>query len=174
MSLGREGRIILCDVDGVLTDFVGAVIQGTGVTRDSITEFDVFSQHPCLRARRADLLRPEWWRALDPLPGAEAFIEALGAYGHVVYCTSPWLACTGWEHARRAWLSEHLEADPLDVVSTSRKGLVSGWTLIDDRGENVEAWQHAQGRQGYLLGATYNRGEHTYASILEDIARRCR
>lgn len=132
---------VLCDVDGVLADFVGALFATVDarLTLADVTTWDVFAlltEGQRTTAKMA-LQDPAWWLALKPVPGAlDALAAVASAPGvEVVYATSPWVSCRGWEWARRRWLQEHAGAKHGQVVVTSRKDVVSGDVFLDDHPE---------------------------------------
>ena len=166
-------RVIL-DVDGVLLDFVGEVINGTRLDRASVTEWDVFGLldriEPGLgEARREACDLPEFWRSLRPIPGAQGFVRNLRCTGaEIVFATAPWIGCFGWESIRRDQLQTWFDARPIDIVFTAWKELIRGDLFIDDNPDNVRRWSRANEHGLALLyPAPYNErwsGERSISS----------
>jgi 5'(3')-deoxyribonucleotidase len=144
--------VFLCDVDGVLADFTGHVLQTIRephkITYSDITEWDIWSQVNRLAGReiadRRLLSSTAWWDAIPVCEGAQAAVDMVRRDGFdVVFVTAPWYGCADWEGARRRWLHQHFDARRCDVIPTERKTLIRGDILLDDRLENVLPWAAA-------------------------------
>jgi 5'(3')-deoxyribonucleotidase len=160
---------ILVDVDGVLADFSQHVLNklrvSTKMTTDEVTQWDIFSlleqrfspYHKKMALAMMDDMA--FWKSLPVMAGAQAGVQALRDNGYeVVFVTSPWDTCVGWNVARNAWLKQHFGASPRDVVITHCKYLVHGHTLIDDRESHVEEWNSRHAAPGAMLfGTAYNQ-----------------
>jgi 5'(3')-deoxyribonucleotidase len=143
-------RIIL-DCDEVLADFVGAYlgaiqwVTGREHTREEVTGWDicgVLGVTPEEREKVNALVDYDFCRALKPLPGAQVGFETLcnESLAEIYIVTSPW-DCIGWTHAREAWLKEHFGIDRKRVLHGSAKHLCDADLFVDDRLDNVAAWQ---------------------------------
>ena len=164
----------LVDVDGVLSNFRKHVLDtvpgGTQMTVDDVTAYDIFDMlgEPGKEMQKTLLRDPEWWRTLPVNPDAvEGMAELRSRVGELFFVTSPWWSCPGWEHARRAWLSDHFGAMNREVIPTSQKHVVNGQWFLDDRPEHVKAWIEEQVKlrpivRAYLYDAPYNRDASTY------------
>ena len=155
-------KIVLLDVDGVLCDFVAGVMRSVATVSDErIGENDWYwldrlSPH-AKRAYLADSAKPGFCYGLDPLPGAVTGVQQLLADGHdLVAVTAPLLHCPTWEGERREWLRHHFGFKARDVIFTSRKDLVHGDVLIDDKPEHVREWEERWQRPGVLWAQPYN------------------
>lgn len=146
--------MFLCDCDGILTNFIQGVINLayslTPLRKTIPTEnyrshhvFDTIAEE--LRIDRNLLIslinKPGFCRGLQPYNGARGFIEGLQAMGQeVVLVTSPWDSPT-WQWERSEWVKEHLGLNPRkSLVSTTRKDLVVGDYLLDDRVDHLVSW----------------------------------
>lgn len=144
---------ILCDVDGVLGMFPNEVLRFCNLygehghelpwSINDVTDHDVLKALRCeyLQARLDQhMIDTDFCRHMPMYPGAQDFVESLRGLGEVVIVTSSYAAVPNWDSARRAWLLEKFEIPKRDVIFTSRKDLVRGDWLIDDRAENCEAF----------------------------------
>lgn len=156
---------LLIDVDGPCADFVGGLLEllGLSAMREHFTRWEIIKDLE--RYRRGGnrmaleaLAKPGFWEALEPVQGAVAAVGDLRGMEHeLVFVTAPWLSCLGWGHTRRAWLHQHFDADHRNIIITSRKELVRGDLLLDDKVDNVLAFmQHTDG-EAYLFDTPHNR-----------------
>lgn len=161
---------ILMDCDGVIFDFVGAIIEqtesicGEKVRREDLTQWDFFPQLPLSKkeflALYGRINSPGFCQSLKMLPGAQEGIEELRAIPgvEIVYVTSPYTSCPTWSYERsNALVSSGLAKNHNAVVHTSAKHLVEGDIFIDDNPDNVYAWlrEHEMG-SGVIWRAPYN------------------
>lgn len=167
---------ILCDVDGVLADFVGCVLDyvqrnaGLSYLHSAVDQWDCFAalglpEHwPYFREQcdRLDLCR-----RMQPLPGAAEFYAALSLLGEVRVCTTP--MTPAWLSQRAEWLVEFGVPLKDQIQTFAKEDLVPAWdVLIDDKTENCEAFERAGGR-AFCIAAPYNanvsvrRGTHAEA-----------
>ena len=160
----------LIDCDGVLCNFTEALLRdlrahGCELQSHEITEWDFIRD--VLTAKQRDVAYDlcadaEWWRELPVIAGAESVVNDLLENDHnVLFVSSPWVACEGWEFARRDWLKRKLgvndAAKRFLSLPSELKSHYRGDVLIDDKPETVVAWQanHPHGR-GWLYHAPYN------------------
>lgn len=148
-------RLIL-DCDGPAADFTGALLQSveSTLTVDDITDWYVFerltiSQEAVARKVCED---PDWWRNLPVIPGSQDAVAQLSQSYEILWATSPWWSCVGWDHARRGWLKEHFGAHSDEVAIISNKSFLGGDVLIDDKPEHIEKWT---ARNPYSMGILY-------------------
>ncbi len=156
-------KIVLLDVDGVLCDFVSGVMRSVATCSDEradLSDWDFLgklSSH-AKRAYLADSAKPGFCYGLEPLPGAVTGVQQLLADGHdLVAVTAPLLHCPTWEGERRAWLWKHFGIAAREVIFTSRKDLVHGDVLVDDKPEHVKDWSARWGKTGVLWAQAYNK-----------------
>lgn len=164
--------IILFDADGVLLDFLTpalavaekAIYAATGaqtiLTPETLNTWDIFDvigkqyEDACY----VEYEKPGFCESIRPYPEAVLGMKEMRKIADVVVVTSPIHSPT-WCHERLASLREHFHIHRKDVIFTSRKELVLGRMLIDDRTANVEKWAeahyHDQG-QGVLWSQPYN------------------
>lgn len=155
---------ILCDCDGVLSDFVGAVIDyvartyGMRVCREAIDKWDCFAAVGCggewPRFHTAcDEL--QLCRRMAELPGArELWSAVLAADPDARVCTTP--MTPKWLTQRAEWLIEFGVPLVSQIQVHGKEALArAGVILIDDRAENCEAFVRAGGR-AYCIATPYN------------------
>jgi len=157
-------RDLLLDVDGVCADFSGALISAVGsdLKVENVTRWDILGLFTIEQRELAYdyLADPEFWRSLPVIEGAEEGVPVLEVTHNILWVTSPWASCEGWEDARRAWLNEHFNMDEKGQPYHPRsdKENIAGDAMIDDKPSNVEKWAaaHPKGK-AYLFDAPYNR-----------------
>ncbi len=156
---------ILLDCDGVLADFPSAALRyingraGREYLLGDIEEHDILKAL-CLTHWQDDFDRwcseTDVCREIEPYDGARAFVDALREIGELVIVTSPYGAVPAWQHSRLWWLKKHFAIEKRDVVFCKRKDLVRGSVLIDDKIENVEAFDALAGQTGLLFSRPWN------------------
>jgi 5'(3')-deoxyribonucleotidase len=159
-------KICLLDVDGVVADFLPHVLHWlhSDVLLEEITSWKFFDHLPECEAdhARAILCRPEFWSSMPEVAGAREGVRELARGYEIVWVTSPWLPCPMWSDVRRVWLANHFNADPEDVIITSRKDVVRGDIYIDDSYDNVVGWScrnQTHSQHGILFDAIHNRSD---------------
>lgn len=154
---------ILCDVDGVLADFVGLVLdyvqRNTGLSylHSAVDQWDCLgalglADHwPYFRAQCDEL---GLCRTMRELPGARAFYAELGRLGTVRVCTSP-MTCA-WYSQRAEWLVAFGVPIADHLFVHDKHDLAGSWdVLIDDKAENCEAFAQAGG-VAWCIATPYN------------------
>jgi 5'(3')-deoxyribonucleotidase len=155
---------IVCDVDGVLGDFVGALSEVLG---DDFApkEWDFIKDLPDNQREWVNVMmgQPWFWRTMPPIPCAYAGISGLRSAGHeVIFATAPNYLCKEWWRWRAEWLERRFNAKRGDCIAAERKELIVGDLLIDDKPANVEAWISAHPQKHALL---YSHGYNKAASV---------
>ena len=157
--------LIGLDVDGVLADLVGRLLQivyertGQRFVREQVTQFSlqaVLGDEIWTVASDA-LAEPGFASSLQLIEGAREGVERLRTLGRVVFVTSPYLRSATWAAERTHWLIRHLGARQEDIVNTADKTLFAGEILVDDAPQNLEAWTKT-GR--YAVRAVQPWNEH--------------
>lgn len=171
---------ILLDVDGVCADFTAEILHrvGSNLTLEDITQWDLFELMGADKKKRAmNVLKEQYfWRYLPVIDGAQAGYAALVAAGHeVCFATSPWVSCREWGHARREWLKEHFIISNEQLIIVNDKSWLSGDVMIDDKPENLTAWQSLNTGLAMLYDAPYNANcgrplaRHDWTSIVNEL-----
>lgn len=146
-----RNKFILMDMDGVICNFVGGLIESHGW---SILHDDWKSYYHNRQMGIDDSVmweptrRENWWRELRPYPGAKKFIDAIRSIlsFDIIYTTAPSNdpAC---ESEKIHWLRDHGFMDGNDYVLTPHKYLLagSGGILVDDSQDQVNNYRNAGG-----------------------------
>ncbi len=173
---------VLCDADGVLSDFVGTVLYyayqfcGAKFQREAIDQWDCFaalglpkSEWPRFRAACNEL---QLCRRMDQLPEAAAFYAELrGIAAKVRVCTSPMNA--GWLTQRAEWLEEFGVPLAEQIHWHDKHELVGAYdVLIDDRAENCEAFV-AAGGCAFCIATPYNTHVRTGGALKRGTHAEC-
>lgn len=169
--------IILCDVDGVICDFVGGLcarLEEYGYKRgpDDFFTYNIgecnFTE-PELAIINAASREAGFCKNLPWYEDGREFLHGLGVYGVVYAITAPWRSNT-WDSERRAWLSSYLSPERVLSVAGDSKRLITGDVLIEDRAPTVHQWLgcHKNGR-GILIDRPWNRNtdEHPRMTRVE-------
>ena len=136
---------ILVDCDGVCNHFLADLYAALGVEYrpEEIWTNDFGKLFGRQKKAEADdlMLQPSFWAEILPRRDAQDAIDRLRTDGHdLVWVTSPWESCVGWETVRRGWLRRHFSVHPDHVAIMRRKELVDGDAIIEDKDENLYAW----------------------------------
>jgi 5'(3')-deoxyribonucleotidase len=158
--------LVLLDCDGILSDFVGwfllKIEQRLGVSyhREDVTRFDFsdLSGWSEISKEAWDLCRaPGFARNMPVLDGAKDGVARLQEIADVEICTSPMSGAPTWTHERDEWLERHFDIDRKNVHHVRKKYRMPADMLLDDSGENADAYRaHAAGTP-VLWDRSYNR-----------------
>lgn len=150
---------ILCDMDGVLCDFVGGALDKFGMDIKNWTpgEWDDFG-HQDVASLAADR---EFWANLHPTPWLVRLLSLLGKHdpGWTV-CTIP-MQDDACKSGKWDWIRKHLGFVcyfPVRVIMCADKSRYAtpNTILIDDNEDNVKRFQEAGGH-AILFPALWNR-----------------
>lgn len=149
--LNKEQNVILCDVDGVLANFVQGMIDSHGwdIGHDDYTSWN---HHRELGLSDTEFWEPtndgKWWLGLQPYDGSQDFVAGLRELGKVIFCTSP-NQDASCPSQKVQWLRNHgfLGATSTDYQIGPNKHLNagSGAILLDDSESNVSEFVTAGG-----------------------------
>jgi 5'(3')-deoxyribonucleotidase len=140
---------IYLDMDGVLADLTSGWIpylnemSGKNLTVNEVDMWGIEKVYdiPFSEARKP-LHQPGFWEGLPAYPGVSEFVETLDNMGHEVYiATSPFPSSVcAW--GKKMWVKEHLPfLAPSRVILIHDKHLLRGDMLVDDKPENLVAFQ---------------------------------
>lgn len=157
-----ERPTVLLDVDGVLADFIGAVLRslsalvpGRRHVHEDITRFDFVSELKLTADEKKAVMSAiggkEFWPRIDPFPGAREGVARLREIADVYIVTSPWNSCETWLHARESWLRRHFDIPHSHVLAGSAKHICAGDYFVDDKTETLQRWRAARGRVGTAI-----------------------
>ena len=146
-----QPRTILCDCDGVLADFVGALCaeltaRGLPKTPADIRHWELALSLNADERSQVDSITvaPGFCAELAWYPGAYSFLHQLCAMGMVHVVTSPMVGSPTWMWERKCWFaSSALSSDRVHFVSGAHKRLVRGDILIEDNSTIAHAWLEA-------------------------------
>lgn len=163
---------ILCDCDGVLSDFVGLVLdyvqKNTGLSYlpSAVDQWDCFAclglkEHwPFFRTQVDEL---GLCRSMRELPGAREFYAELERIGEVKVCTTP-MTCS-WLTQRAEWLVAFGVPLRNQWQGDGKEALVPAYdVLIDDKAENCAAFVKAGG-VAWCIATPYNTHAPVSASL---------
>lgn len=175
--------VVLFDADGFLLDFFTPALavankliekaEGEGfrhLVHDDFKTWDIFDvigekyQDACYK----EYEKPGFCLAFEPLPGAVEGVWEAQKMADVVVVTSP-LHSETWCHERRLSLEKHFSIPAKNVIFASRKSLVMGRILVDDRVEHVRNWsaEHShRGGVGVIWDQHNNRTEDPGKTML--------
>ena len=152
----------LIDVDGVVADFIGHVLDVLRSTKkpEDITDWHFLTfLSPEEQAKAHELLDTrEFWETLPLKEGARDGISHLRDFlgFDITWITSPWPGCAEWADARKAWIKRHFGNDPVIIASDKEK--YDGDLFIDDKPANVEKWRNSHlGKQAFLFDTPQNK-----------------
>lgn len=131
--------IVFFDIDGVLGDFDSHARAQGKMKPDGKVDYDALDQG--------------WWKTMPVYDGARALVDGMRKVAQVRFLTGPTAsaACYGGkaEWVRHTFQPEKGKFGLMDLLicPAKDKGLLAGSRriLVDDRIENVEAWQAAGG-----------------------------
>ncbi len=157
----KNVKRIFIDMDGVLVDFLAGVSKmiGKPLTSDA-------KGHSEYDARKQELTDKRLFRNLPPMVDYHELI------GYVKHTALPWEILTAAGTVNREtvvydkneWIKQYV--DPFIVVTCTYSGTQKaafardGNVLIDDRKENIDAWEDAGG-----IGVLHTSAENTIKAL---------
>lgn len=156
-----NGTKIGCDVDGVVADFTGGLIEAAELDRKR-EEFVHWKLERSLTSEEMVRVRevlddPTFYLDLPLIDGAKSKVKELKDRGYVfVWVTSPRWSCIGWDTARREWIRRHFGDDPVMITKDKQHADVD--VLIDDKPANIQAFlSERPDKKALLYDAPYNK-----------------
>lgn len=163
---GNKMPIALVDCDGVLADFASPVIAhcnaltGRRFEFADLTDFEIEKLYPELTFDQVfgPCSKEGFCLGLSAFPGAREGLDSLRRVAKVVALTAPWWPSKHWHAERTVWLIEEMGFASGDIIFASKKQLVRGDLIIDDRYSHVKPWCKANpDKRGFLWSRPYNR-----------------
>lgn len=155
-------KTILCDVDGVLADCVGAICKEVeDLSPDDIKHWELsLSMTRKQHAQAVTAMgRPGFCQGLEWYAGAEEFLWKLQEAAAVYAVTSPFNSET-WERERKLWLKTFIHPNCILSVPTPAKTLVRGDILIEDHPGTAYRWLQANPEgHAVLIDRPWNQSE---------------
>lgn len=154
-------KLIGLDVDGVLADFTGFLLQFHNLELEKqnqkfkngaykkqfyvedITEHCVekFIGQEAWDELFVKLKPYEFVKHLPLYENAQQFVSNLKQIGKVVFVTAPYWKYDSWCSERFYWLQKHFACTEKDVIFTHNKSLFCGDLLIDDNPHFLQEWE---------------------------------
>lgn len=165
--------IVLLDCDGVLADFVKSYLTwlnasayarpGEPYRQDEVHEFDIgkaLGLPDNMWVEFSAWLNADETRLQFDVLGSSTVeaVRLLKQNCDVLCLTSPLSDCDLWVARRNTWLKQHFSIKKDDIFHGSRKELVRGDFLVDDRLDNILRWAEANPlSRGLLFDQPWNR-----------------
>lgn len=141
---------LLIDVDDVMVDLLGSVIEHIKVVEGTTYPRDVFVKHEFFDSINRQDLRPAWKLKIDKgnyvynlkeIDGAIEAIETFRSMDIIMHpVTAPMYGSATWIHERSLWLMERMKFPFDDQIHTAAKHMIYGDVMIDDRPKNLEGF----------------------------------
>lgn len=162
--------IVLLDCDGVLSDFIGGVLDLVHFvtdrkhTHEDVDQFDFCAALKLTtdeaRAVKSMIENVGFCAGLKPFPKAVSGVAALESIADVYILTSPWNSNPRWTYEREQWLKDHFGIPCSRVLHGSAKHLIRGDVFVDDRTSAVRQWKESNPDGIAVQWQTlHNRGE---------------
>ncbi len=138
---------ILLDMDDIIADCIGGIIAGAKAKHNLDLTIDDFVSHDTnlipkvanagINMYDSIIMEDGFFANLEPLPGAQKYVELIASRHDVVVCSSPTKNPTCIQE-KNAWLDKHFPY-LINRIYTKRKDCCVGDIFIDDRPSNLEA-----------------------------------
>jgi len=166
-----DKTIIYLDMDGVLANFFTEYAVLAGLPRgSSYRDIPPAKADPTLDK----MIGTDFFHRLPKFPTADSLVKLVLSYAPTYsICSSPLRG----DHAnselhKRAWIKDHLNPQPADIVITGQKERYavnpdgSPNILIDDRGTNIVSWRARGG-----IGIKYQADEDSLNIVSTALAK---
>lgn len=160
---------IMVDCDGVLADFVGAVMTRVwqeGHACPKLQHFTHLNLRKCdltsgqLMAIREWQLTPGTAAGMKWLPEAKMAISYLKCFGDVTCLTAPWVESPTWVQDRYDWLQPVFKEEEVIFCNSKYKPFVAGDVLIEDDADTLRRWMYYnRSGIGILVNQPWNEKE---------------
>lgn len=159
--------LILVDMDGVITDFTGAVCRehnketGEDLKPEDITGWELKD----FGIKDETWQKPKFFRALDPYAGAIETLWKMQILGHKLWIVTNAMNVEYIEKEKAEWVRENIPF-VRGIVFTDKKHELLGDILIDDCPEYLEKYPGTTVK----INHPYNKGvkaDYTYNSLAE-------
>jgi 5'(3')-deoxyribonucleotidase len=129
--------LYLVDMDGVITDFVGAVCEehNDNVRPEDITKWDLSE----FGIKNETWQKPGFFRNLKPFAGAVETLWKMHQLGDKLWIVTNAMGIDYIEEEKAAWVREHIPF-VRGIVFTDQKHTVPGDVLIDDSPEFLNSY----------------------------------
>lgn len=159
---------IAIDMDEVLADTLGAIIEGVneranlGITVESLNGQKLKHVIPEHDGLVTEILRePGFFRHLKVMPNAQEVVEKLNEHYDVYIATAAMDVPTSF-HDKYEWLLEHFPfLDPQHFVFCGRKNIINADYLIDDNPRQLAIFEG----ESIMYTAVHNMNHHDYKRV---------
>ena len=159
---------IAIDMDEVLADTLGAIIEGVneranlGITIESLNGQKLKHVIPEHDGLVTEILRePGFFRHLKVMPNAQEVVEKLNEHYDVYIATAAMDVPTSF-HDKYEWLLEHFPfLDPQHFVFCGRKNIINADYLIDDNPRQLAIFEG----ESIMYTAVHNMNHHDYKRV---------
>ena len=151
---------ILCDLDGVLADFVSASYEVHGKEAEQAIKWNYFEDWNLGPGEFFGEIRKykDFWRNLNPYPWKNSLVREICKYDpEFLIMTKPDDHYNSWG-GKFDWIGNHLNISRADrIMMGGSKHLLAApnRVLIDDNDKNIEMWRD-HGGIGILFPQLYN------------------
>lgn len=168
--------VILLDLDNTLNDNLEKWLEAYNKDyNDKLTTKDIktwnhhtYTKPECGEKFYDYLKQPGWFLNLDPLPGAQEFVQKLQDDNHQVYIVT---ACQlEWKHSigeKMEWVLKYFPSiDKKHFITAHHKYLIKGDVLDDDGGHNAKSYKEYHPKALTVgFGYPYNKEDWLYYNI---------
>lgn len=152
---------VLVDMDDTLENLCEALVKynniryGTSVKAEEINDWDLRNAFPDLTNDEifAALYEAEFWKTVEPLPGATDYLHKLIKDGHDVYIVTASSFETMSMKNKYVLKRYFPYFDESNIIVAKNKQMIMGDVLIDDAPHNLVGGSY----YGLLMSAPHNR-----------------
>lgn len=168
---------VLLDIDGVAASFIDGALPFASTLTGRPHHHDDIDQMMMEKALGLTDDQTEafyrhvsaegWCRSIPVYPGAQEGIARLREFADVHPVTFQFPSYY-WVREREAWLKEHFDIDPNDVIHTNAKHRISGDVFVEDKTANLVKWKKYQRGHGVLFRRRYNQNDSWDGGVVSD------
>lgn len=160
-------RIVL-DQDEVICSWVARILEwynhdyGTSFTRQDVTDY--WAMENILGPQGKPFIRscmryPEFYRDLDPMPGAIDGVKKLIDAGHDVVIATAIPPSAGIAfHGKLEWIRRNMPFfNTKNFIAIQRKSLLDGDILVDDGPHNIKEWIEKGAGEAWVFDSPWNK-----------------
>ena len=167
-------KTIYLDMDGVITDFVGAINERMSIPKDTIpTKWAWVEDYGFTLEQANDWCTIDFWANLEWMSNGHDIIRLVTSIfkPEQIYLLTTPMPNPGSYTGKALWVQKHLpEYSKRLIITTAPKSLLAkpDTLLIDDKDENVEEFVKAGG-YGILVNRPWNKGYERADHTVEDL-----
>lgn len=157
---------VYLDMDGVLADFFTEYAKLAGIKNGNYRDIPPAKTDPTLQK----MVGTDFFARLPKFNTADTLVNmTVKAFGGYSICSSPLRGDhENSEAQKKHWINQHLRPAPQEIIITSQKQKYAVQPdgtpniLVDDRGSNITAWEHAGG-----IGIKYQADEDPLSVVIQ-------